>query len=60
MTPDLSPVVWRKATRSGGEGGNCVELGSTGVVRDSKNPDGPVLTATLSDLISAVKRGHVG
>ncbi|WP_433228205.1 DUF397 domain-containing protein [Actinomadura formosensis] len=25
---DLSAVIWRKASRSGHEGGNCVEVGS--------------------------------
>jgi hypothetical protein len=37
---------WRKASRSGEEGGNCVELGAMPdavVVRDSKDPDGPRL-----------------
>ncbi len=38
---------WRKSTRSGGGGDNCVEVafsveGDIGV-RDSKNPSGPVL-----------------
>ena len=46
--PDLSRAEWRKSTRSGGTGGNCVEVAHNlpGVVaiRDSKNPDGPVLT----------------
>lgn len=50
---------WRKATRSQGAN-NCVELGSSGTVRDSKNPNGPVLRITLSDLLSTVKRGQVG
>jgi hypothetical protein len=43
---DLSSVSWRKAKRSGGNGGECVEIASLpGVlaVRDSKNPEGPVL-----------------
>ncbi|MET7718380.1 DUF397 domain-containing protein [Streptomyces sp. NPDC005407] len=38
---------WRKSTYSNGEGGDCVEVldNIPGVVpvRDSKNPDGPVL-----------------
>jgi hypothetical protein len=41
---DLSDVVWRKAMKSGENGGACVELASaSGVVavRDSKDPDGP-------------------
>jgi Domain of unknown function (DUF397) len=43
---DLSSAVWRKSARSGGEG-NCVEvadLPDAVAVRDSKDPDGPVLT----------------
>lgn len=44
---DPTRVVWRKSSRSGGgTGDNCVEIaaGIQGVaVRDSKNPDGPVL-----------------
>lgn len=43
---DLSNATWRKASRSGENGGDCVELaGLPGAVavRDSKDPDGPVL-----------------
>jgi hypothetical protein len=40
-------VVWRKSSRSNGNGGNnCVEvadLGDASAVRDSKDPDGPQL-----------------
>ncbi|NVI88514.1 DUF397 domain-containing protein [Actinomadura sp. BRA 177] len=28
ITPDVSAVKWRKASRSGHEGGNCVEVGA--------------------------------
>jgi hypothetical protein len=45
---DLSRAEWRKASRSSSNGGNCVEvarnLRDAVAVRDSKNPDGPVLT----------------
>ncbi|MEU4816210.1 DUF397 domain-containing protein [Micromonospora aurantiaca] len=47
---DLSGARWRKSTRSGGNGGNCVEVAGNlpGVVgvRDSKDPAGPVLAFT--------------
>ncbi|MDG4805973.1 DUF397 domain-containing protein [Micromonospora sp. WMMD1120] len=45
---DLAGATWRKSTRSGGSGGNCVEVADNlpGVVgvRDSKDPTGPTLT----------------
>jgi hypothetical protein len=44
---DLTRAEWRKSSRSGDNGGNCVEvarhLPGTVAVRDSKNPDGPML-----------------
>ncbi len=47
---DLTGAQWRKSTKSGGNGGNCVEVadnlpGLVGV-RDSKDPTGPALTFT--------------
>ena len=39
-------VTWRKSSYSGNSGGQCVEVGSAArmiAVRDSKDPDGPVL-----------------
>ncbi|MBF9128646.1 DUF397 domain-containing protein [Plantactinospora sp. S1510] len=45
---DLSGASWRKSSRSGGNGGACVEvadnLSDVVGVRDSKDPGGPVLT----------------
>ncbi|GAA3348027.1 DUF397 domain-containing protein [Amorphoplanes nipponensis] len=44
---DLTGARWHKSTRSGSNGGDCVEVAGNlpGVVavRDSKDPDGPVL-----------------
>ncbi|MEU4771195.1 DUF397 domain-containing protein [Micromonospora sp. NPDC023644] len=44
---DLTGAQWRKSTKSGGNGGNCVEVADNlpGVVgvRDSKDPTGPAL-----------------
>lgn len=56
MTPDLSAAVWRKSSRSGGEGGNCIELAWVGAVRDSKNPDGAHLeVGDVRSLVRVVK-----
>ncbi|MFG1800242.1 DUF397 domain-containing protein [Micromonospora carbonacea] len=47
---DLSSARWKKSTRSGTSGGDCVEVAAnlTDVVavRDSKDPSGPVLAFT--------------
>ena len=51
-------VTWRKASHSQDEGA-CVELAWAGAVRDSKNPDGPVLTVTLGALIATLKADRV-
>ena len=43
---ELTGANWRKARRSGGNGGECVEvagLPGTVAVRDSKDPHGPKL-----------------
>ncbi|MEU8155813.1 DUF397 domain-containing protein [Micromonospora sp. NPDC048986] len=60
---DLAGATWRKSTRSGGSGGNCVEVADNlpGVVgvRDSKDPTGPALTfapATWAAFVSGVTR----
>lgn len=45
---DMTGARWRKSSRSGSNGGSCVEVADNlpGVVgvRDSKDPTGPVLT----------------
>jgi hypothetical protein len=47
---DLTRALWRKSSYSSGNGGNCVEIAvnppGVVVVRDSKDPGGPVLTLT--------------
>jgi hypothetical protein len=45
---------WRTSSYSGGNGGECVQVTatcSTGrvLIRDSKNPSGPVLTLTSAE-----------
>ncbi|XVQ10517.1 DUF397 domain-containing protein [Spirillospora sp. CA-255316] len=55
---DLTGAEWRKSSYSASNGGNCVELaGDAGVVavRDSKDPDGPVLLVTPAALREAVR-----
>ncbi|MET8677584.1 DUF397 domain-containing protein [Streptomyces sp. NPDC004647] len=42
-------LAWSKSSYSGDEGGNCIEVAADASavhVRDSKDPDGPVLTLT--------------
>jgi hypothetical protein len=50
---DLTRAEWRKSSRSGDNGGNCVEVARNlpGVVavRDSKNPDGPALIVSKDE-----------
>ncbi|MFC4531233.1 DUF397 domain-containing protein [Sphaerisporangium dianthi] len=47
---DLSRAAWRKSSRSGNTGGNCVEvaLNLSGAVamRDSKRPNGPAVVCS--------------
>ncbi len=64
---DLSRAVWQKSSRSGGNGGQCVEVAGNlpGIVavRDSKHRDGPVLTFTVREwqsFISGMKAGRPG
>ena len=61
---DLSRAIWRKSSRSGGNGGQCVEVARNlpGIVavRDSKHRDGPVLTFTAGEwqsFISGLRAG---
>ncbi|MGN9810668.1 DUF397 domain-containing protein [Micromonospora sp. BQ11] len=60
---DLIDARWRKSTKSGGNGGDCVEVADNlaGVVgiRDSKDPTGPALTFTPTawrGFVAEVKR----
>lgn len=57
-------IRWRKSLRSGSNGGACVEVATVErviVVRDSKDPKGPMLTFAARDwtsFVKAVKRGQ--
>ena len=45
-TMDVTGTVWRKSSYSGSNGGACIEVGTADLavaVRDSKDPDGPLL-----------------
>ena len=53
MGHPLDNVAWRKSSYSGSNGGNCVEVAALPsdslAVRDSKDPDGPVLTFSRAE-----------
>ncbi|WP_411143290.1 DUF397 domain-containing protein [Streptomyces sp. x-80] len=62
---DLSAATWRKSSYSNGSGGNCIEVADDlpGLVpvRDSKNPDGPVLVIPApawNSFVTAVRTGE--
>jgi hypothetical protein len=55
------PHRWRKSSYSGGNGGACIELAYVGAVRDSKNPTGPVLVFSqteLTEFLATAKSGR--
>jgi Domain of unknown function (DUF397) len=63
---DIGHVTWRKASYSGGTGGNCIEAGVTATpesfvaVRDSKDPGGSRLAFTSGgweEFTRRIKRG---
>ncbi|MFI1867665.1 DUF397 domain-containing protein [Streptomyces jumonjinensis] len=63
LAVDIPDAVWKKATASGGEGNcvevaDCTEFASRGIaIRDSKDPEGPVLLfqpATFSTFVSGI------
>jgi hypothetical protein len=57
---DLTGAQWRKSRFSGSNGGNCVEVATNlpeiVALRDSRDPDGPILIFT-SDEWDAFLRG---
>jgi uncharacterized protein DUF397 len=61
----MEKLVWRKATRSSANGGDCVEIARTRsariAARDSKNPTGPQLRLTrpaFARLLDDIKAGR--
>ncbi|MEU8798032.1 DUF397 domain-containing protein [Spirillospora sp. NPDC048819] len=64
ISRDLSSARWRKSSRSGTTGGECVEVAALDpavAVRDSKDPDGPELVLVAGDwrtLITGIKQGR--
>lgn len=62
---DLTGAEWRKSSRSGDNGGDCVEVAGNlprmVAVRDSKDPDGPKLVFSPRDwraFMASVKAGR--
>lgn len=64
LTHHLDGAVWKKASRSNGNGGNnCVEVAmlDTGVaVRDSKDRSGPALMFTMAEWTAFVDSAKDG
>ncbi|MER6400873.1 Scr1 family TA system antitoxin-like transcriptional regulator [Kitasatospora sp. NPDC001603] len=61
VMPDNPTISWRKSSYSGNNGGNCIEVAvghPSLLVRDSKDPEGPVLSfpsTTWQSFIDAVR-----
>ncbi|TYK46010.1 DUF397 domain-containing protein [Actinomadura decatromicini] len=54
---DISDLVWRKSTRSSGNGGACVEIAHLPqaiATRDSKSPDGPRILLARDEFAALV------
>lgn len=61
----MAAVVWRKSSRSGANGGNCVEVARIPgalAVRDSKNPEGGRLVfgaRAFDAFLTDIKEGRI-
>lgn len=57
-------ATWRTSSYTGGNGGNCVEIGNADravVIRDTKNRKGVVLTfgpKAFREFVASVKQDH--
>ncbi|PRY43451.1 DUF397 domain-containing protein [Umezawaea tangerina] len=63
MDPRLHGASWRKASRSGQSGGECVEIAlcaDADGVRDSKNATGPALVFPKGRLTAFLARAGAG
>jgi uncharacterized protein DUF397 len=57
---DCVEVAWRTASYSS-NGEACVQVrGDLAAVRDSKNPDGPVLRVDFRPFVAALRTGRLG
>jgi hypothetical protein len=56
--PSRADRRWRKSRRSY-QATDCVELAPEGLVRDSKNPAGPILPVNIPALLVAVKTNQI-
>ncbi len=62
---DLKHANWRKSSYTGQEGGTCVELADLALlvgVRDSTDPEGPVLSfgkGAVASLVARIKAGDL-
>jgi Domain of unknown function (DUF397) len=65
QSADELHLIWHKSSRSGAQGGNCVEVAKLPdggmAVRDSKNPNAQMLTFTAAEwraFVGGVKDGE--
>jgi Domain of unknown function (DUF397) len=61
---ELTSATWRTSSYTGGNGGNCVEVGNADnavVVRDTKNRQGVVLTfgqEAFREFVASLKQDY--
>ena len=64
MSGQFDGLPWRKSSRSNGNGGNNCTMVAVGVdavgVKDSKDPEGPVLAFTLAAWAGFVAQARLG